>query len=353
MQQTQSGIDATGTTVAGTATQIALVSPTPTPVPPTPTSQRPTLPPEWTPTPPPTLAPTVASLPPPAGVTGMLGAWGGADVENLGFYEVGVYNFNAGLNFQRVGDQIGADVSVYNNTNRIVYTRYDRLVFGTTLQAVNVNGSEIDNIPESWRGQNIFEPKQPSYSYDGSRVVFVARTESSGEGFQVFIFNLNDRTVTNLTNDNNDYSFARISPDNNTVVAVRNDILSGTGTDLIMIDVFTGSKFALTQDQDTYFETNPIWTPDGSQIIYAAAPANNRGDHDIVIRNASGAGSPDILVRDNADDIFPSISPNGQWLAFASNRANSYDIFILEIATGTLSQLTTTPDQDEFPGMWR
>jgi len=49
------------------------------------------------------------------------------------------------------------------------------------------------------------------------------------------------------------------------------------------------------------------------------------------------------------DDITPAISPNGKWLAFASNRSGQWDIYIMQISTGILKQLTNTPEYDGFP----
>src|SRR5690606_14838650 len=95
----------------------------------------------------------------------------------------------------------------------------------------------------------------------------------------------------------------------------------------------------------------PRWSPDGLQIAYAAAPANDPNNNDIVIINSDGSGTPLVPVRSPANDIFPVYSPDGRFLAFASNRTNAYDIFIYEFATGNMWQLTNSPEED-YPGGW-
>lgn len=49
------------------------------------------------------------------------------------------------------------------------------------------------------------------------------------------------------------------------------------------------------------------------------------------------------------DDITPALSPDGRWLAFASNRSGPWDIYLLDLHTGELSRLTETLQYDAFP----
>ncbi len=66
------------------------------------------------------------------------------------------------------------------------------------------------------------------------------------------------------------------------------------------------------------------------------------------------AYSPQTLpltrLTDNAfDDITPAISPNGKWLAFASNRNSYWDLYLLDLSSGNVSRLTDTPEYDAAP----
>ncbi len=341
--QTQAVQAATQASADATATQLMIA---------TPTIARPTLPPTWTLTPPPTAEPTAALLSPPEGVTGLLGAWGGRDLENIGYLPVGVFNLNAGLSFQRVGESLGRDVSIYANGQRIAYTLYDRIFFSTNLQAVNVNGASVENFGERFTSTEVIEPEMPAYSPDGTMLVFVARTPASGEGRQIFILSLVDYSLRNLTNDEVDYSYPQVSPNSRRVVAVRNDIATGSGVDLSMIDIASGGKFALTTDQNAIEERHPRWSPDGAQIVYAAALATAPGNHDLMLRNADGTGSASALVTSPADDIYPVLSPDARFVAFASNRAGHYEILIFDLQRQTLSQLTNNPEETYFPGDW-
>ena len=133
-----SAYQATGTAVSIGATETALVTPV------VPTAVIPTLPPTWTPTPLPTLPPTAEVLPPPVGLTGRLAAWGGNDILSVGYLPLGYFDFDFGSPFTEIGDSLGSNISFSLNGQRVVYTVYDRLLFGDSLEAVNLNGTQIE-----------------------------------------------------------------------------------------------------------------------------------------------------------------------------------------------------------------
>ncbi len=49
-----------------------------------------------------------------------------------------------------------------------------------------------------------------------------------------------------------------------------------------------------------------------------------------------------------SDDYSPAISPDGKWIAFASYRLQNGEIFLMNIATRELRQLTHTEEHDEY-----
>ncbi|NOY79055.1 MAG: CHAT domain-containing protein [Calditrichaeota bacterium] len=55
------------------------------------------------------------------------------------------------------------------------------------------------------------------------------------------------------------------------------------------------------------------------------------------------------LTTHPKNDIFPSLSPRGKWLVFASDRNQNYDIWAKNTQTGDLFQLTTHKSEDTQP----
>jgi TolB protein len=63
------------------------------------------------------------------------------------------------------------------------------------------------------------------------------------------------------------------------------------------------------------------------------------------------------LTDGESDDVSPSISPDGTKIAFSSRRNGAWDLYVLDIQSGEISQLTKTPEYDGSPtwspdGQW-
>jgi len=63
------------------------------------------------------------------------------------------------------------------------------------------------------------------------------------------------------------------------------------------------------------------------------------------------------LTMGNWDDLSPMASPDGENLAFASNRGGQWDIHFMEIESGKITQITDSPQYDAAPsfspdGLW-
>src|ERR1700730_6853954 len=59
---------------------------------------------------------------------------------------------------------------------------------------------------------------------------------------------------------------------------------------------------------------------------------------DIWVASENGA-DVERLTDNKARDIYPRFSPDGQWIAFSSNRAGNYDVYVIPAAGGKPRQL--------------
>lgn len=150
------------------------------------------------------------------------------------------------------------------------------------------------------------------------------------------------------------------------MVAVKSE---GTGSDLWLIDSMPGGK----NDRFTFtpgVETSPMWSPDGSQIIYAAGagsvafdlfrkPTNLTGKEEEVFKSperklatdwsrdgktlvfsSGNNGTEDVwtmsvadkkateFVKTEASEISGRLSPDGRWMAYASRVTGRNEVYV-------------------------
>lgn len=75
-------------------------------------------------------------------------------------------------------------------------------------------------------------------------------------------------------------------------------------------------------------DTSPVWSPDGQKIAFVSQRDGNR---EIYVMDSSGQNAVNV-TRHPADDWTPSWSPDGARLAFSSIRTGGWEIFVLDMA---------------------
>src|SRR3954470_10849580 len=73
---------------------------------------------------------------------------------------------------------------------------------------------------------------------------------------------------------------------------------------------------------------------------------------DIWTANEDGA-DPHRVTDNLAREVYPRYSPDGKWIAFASNRYGNYDVFVIPVNGGTPKRLTYHTGNDEVVGWTR
>jgi tricorn protease len=70
---------------------------------------------------------------------------------------------------------------------------------------------------------------------------------------------------------------------------------------------------------------------------------------DIWVANENGSGVQRI-TDNTAREINPRFSPDGKWIAFSSNRAGNYDVYVISATGGKPRQLTFHSADDNVIG---
>lgn len=112
----------------------------------------------------------------------------------------------------------------------------------------------------------------------------------------------------------------------------------------------TGSADSVDVSRVTYAEQgadfDPTMSLDGSFMVFASTQHHRNAD--IYLKN-TGSTVITQLTEDTARDVMPAISPDGQWIAFASDRLLDWNVYIMPRAGGRPVQITKSTAAELHP----
>lgn len=91
----------------------------------------------------------------------------------------------------------------------------------------------------------------------------------------------------------------------------------------------------------------PTWSPDGRRIAFHS---DLNGEWDIWIIDLESSKLTN-LTNHPSDDRYPAWSPDGDKIAFTSKRSGQEDIWLMNVDGSDARNLTPTPGRDRYP-MW-
>ena len=96
-----------------------------------------------------------------------------------------------------------------------------------------------------------------------------------------------------------------------------------------------------------FYDVLPRWFPDGRRILFQRDHSRGNGSEE----NAEfyildlKTGKAETFMENHPTDSDPVVSPDGKYIAFNSERGGAYDIYVLNLETGLLKQLTDIGDR--------
>lgn len=134
--------------------------------------------------------------------------------------------------------------------------------------------------------------------------------------------------------------------------------LSGEGAKLgtyaLYVSDARGASLALVLDavidrkaSSFYDPSYIVWSPDGQQLAFVS---NRDGNQELYVVHADGSGLR-RLTHDDGYDTASAWSPDGRWLAFNTNRETRWEVFVVDVEGKTTYNLTQA-FSDEYVCEW-
>ena len=314
------------------------------------------LPPTWTPAPtatPPHTGPATPLAAAPPGIGGTIIMRSGEVPGDPNHQPIAIIRPDgSGRTIVSAPTERGTTPVLAPDGSRYAFVKYAPGTRELILQFNTLQGTEPQSASALWGGGPLLDDQHgPAWSSDGAWLVFTAVGMGSATP-DLYRASLTGApgsadNLVRLTTDDAIESWPAFSPGGQFIVYAADLSLVelGGSTELRIYNMANGQITNLTNNGAALIEAAPDWSPDGSRIVFQAVEDGAANPH-IFWMPADGQSPPEKLIESDAADIQPRFSPDGRHIVFSSNRTGNWDVFIYEIATGAIYQVTTDPVTD-------
>ena len=195
-------------------------------------------------------------------------------------------------------------------------------VTSTEIWVMNADGSNPRVVV-----RNGASNASPSWVVGDSAIVFAS--DVSGD-WEIYRASLAGGTPVNLTNNPYADQEPRVSPDGRSIVFQSNRTL-----DFEIYTMALDGSDVRNVSNSAADDRFPTWSADGHQIYWT----RYADSFNLWRMNADGSGQASVLAG-SFSETSPSAAPDGSGVVFASDRVAPSSLFVFDLASGRLRQLT-------------
>ena len=208
------------------------------------------------------------------------------------------------------------------------------LMNGDGSNQVNLTNNNTDDWGTSW-------------SPDGQKIAFISNRVDNYP--DIFVMNADGSNVQNLTNSKAFDINPAWSPDGKKIAFISDRegymaiyVMNPDGSDP---ERLTYEGLINYEYPPSSYELPLSWSPDGQKIAFGS---DKDGNKEIYVMNANGS-NPENLTHNSSFDSFPSWSPDGEKIAFVSDRNGNMDIYMMNKDGSNQIRLTQNSANDSSP----
>lgn len=215
----------------------------------------------------------------------------------------------------------------------------------------------LDSKTETVLADSPADEENPVYAPNGEQLVFTSTfadrrpIASSYKAREIAQMQMRDKYVAYLTQSVADDWLPRYSHDGNYLLFVsERDDLRKVNYVSKQSDIYIMESDGDFQQRLTDTEANEggaCFSADDSKIYFHSN--KNGGQYDIFVMKRDGSKVMTVVDNEGADDINPSVSRDGLWITFVSDRDGNYEIYRAALDGSSQERLTFHPGTDASP----